>query len=194
MPHPPQRSSHHHRAPRPPSSSASASGSTSTAQRPAQRPPPQHHAQQQQQARPSAPSSIPDTGLGLTAQEIQTLRQHQQAAHNQARSSAGSQASSQGRLLLDPASLNLLARHFDQVLQSISGRLEQLDRAMAAATETQHTRVRSALQAADDTLARLRLIEEQSEELENEFAKIGRLREIVRSYRARVAEMERRLG
>ena len=73
-----------------------------------------------------APSSIADNRLGLSQQDIATLRQHQQLAHGQSRSSAGSQASSQGRLLLDPGSLQLLSRHFDRVMQAISQRLEQV--------------------------------------------------------------------
>jgi hypothetical protein len=85
--------------------------------------PPSHH-RSSQQAGP--PSSIPDNRLGLDPEDIATLRQHQQLAHAQARSPAGSQASSQGRLLLDPGSLQLLARHFDRVMQAISQRLEQV--------------------------------------------------------------------
>ena len=77
-------------------------------------------------ASPSAASSVADNRLGLSAQDVATLRQHQQLAHSQARSSAGSQASSQGRLLLDPGSLQLLSRHFDRVMQAISQRLEQV--------------------------------------------------------------------
>ena len=50
----------------------------------------------------------------------------QQLAHRNAQSSAGSQASSQGRLLLDASSLQLLQRHFDRVMQAIAQRLEQV--------------------------------------------------------------------
>lgn len=74
----------------------------------------------------SAASSIADNRLGLSAQDVATLRQHQQLAHSQARSPAGSQASSQGRLLLDPGSLQMLTRHFDRVMQAIHQRLEQV--------------------------------------------------------------------
>jgi len=62
----------------------------------------------------------------LSPADLATLRQHQQLAHAQARSSAGSQASSQGRLLLDPTSLTLLGRHFDRVMQAIGQRLDQV--------------------------------------------------------------------
>lgn len=74
----------------------------------------------------ATPTSISDNRLGLSAQDVATLRQHQQLAHAQARSPAGSQASSQGRLLLDPGSLQLLSRHFDRVMQAIGQRLDQV--------------------------------------------------------------------
>ena len=74
----------------------------------------------------SPPTSIADTRLNLSPEDLATLRQHQHLAHAQARSPAGSQASSQGRLLLDPGSLTLLARHFDRVMQAIGQRLDQV--------------------------------------------------------------------
>jgi transposase len=50
------------------------------------------------------------------------------------------------------------------------------------------------MQAADAEIARFRAILQQIDELENEFEKIKRVREIVRSFKGRVEEMERRLG
>ena len=47
---------------------------------------------------------------------------------------------------------------------------------------------------ADAEIARFRAILQQIDELENEFEKIKRIREMVRSWRARVEQMERRLG
>lgn len=47
---------------------------------------------------------------------------------------------------------------------------------------------------ADNEIARFRAILQQIDELETEFDKIKRIREIVRSFRARVEQMERRLG
>ena len=47
---------------------------------------------------------------------------------------------------------------------------------------------------ADAEIARFRAILQQIDELENEFEKIKRIRDIVRSWRARVEQMERRLG
>jgi hypothetical protein len=47
---------------------------------------------------------------------------------------------------------------------------------------------------ADAEIARFRAILQQIDELENEFEKIKRIREMVRSWRARVEQMERRIG
>ncbi|KAI5371156.1 hypothetical protein Slin14017_G020350 [Septoria linicola] len=142
----------------------------------------------------ATPSSVADNRLGLSAQDVTTLRQHQQLAHSQARSPAGSQASSQGRLLLDPGSLQLLSRHFDRVMQAISQRVEQLNQATERATQAQYDRSGNAIQMADNEIARFRAILHQIDELETEFDKIKRIREIVRGFRARVEQMERRLG
>nr|POE79591.1 hypothetical protein CFP56_07656 [Quercus suber] len=150
-----------------------------------------HHAQHH--ASPT-PSSVSDTRLGLSPQDVATLRQHQQLAHAHARSPAGSQASSQGRLLLDPSSLAMLARHFDRVMQAIAQRLDQLNQATEIATQTQYDRAGNALQLADAEIARFRAILRQIDELEAEFEKISRIREIVRGFRQRVEQMERRLG
>ncbi|KAK4508005.1 hypothetical protein PRZ48_001740 [Zasmidium cellare] len=146
-----------------------------------------------QPATPSA-GSVADNRLGLSQQDIATLRQHQQLAHAQARSPAGSQASSQGRLLLDPGSLQLLSRHFDRVMQAISQRLEQLNQATERATQAQYDRSGNAIQMADAEIARFRNILHQIDELETEFDKIKRIREIVRGFRSRVEHLERRIG
>ncbi|TKA27624.1 hypothetical protein B0A50_04456 [Salinomyces thailandicus] len=142
---------------------------------------PSTHPRSPQQA--AAPTSIADNRLGLAPQDVATLRQHQQLAHAQARSPAGSQASSQGRLLLDPGSLQLLSRHFDR-----------LNRATEIATQAQYDRAGNAIQAADAEIARFRAILQQIDELETEFDKIKRIREIVRGFRARVEHLESRLG
>ncbi|EMF16697.1 uncharacterized protein SEPMUDRAFT_145884 [Sphaerulina musiva SO2202] len=167
-------------------------------------PPPSSQHRSPPQAATAAPSSsssstspspsVADNRLGLSPQDVAALRQHQQLAHAQARSTAGSQASSQGRLLLDPSSLQLLSRHFDRVMQAISQRLEQLNQATERATQAQYDRSGNAIQMADQEIARFRAILHQIDELETEFDKIKRIREIVRGFRARVEHMERRLG
>ncbi|TKA81876.1 hypothetical protein B0A55_01572 [Friedmanniomyces simplex] len=151
-----------------------------------------HQPRSPQQA--ATPTSIPVNRLGLSPQDVATLQQHQQLAHAQQRSPAGSQASSQGRLLLDPGSLQLLSRHFDRIMQAISQRLEQLNRATEIATQSQYDRAGNALQVADAEIARFRAILQQTDDLETELDKIKRIREIVRGFRARVEHMERRLG
>lgn len=47
---------------------------------------------------------------------------------------------------------------------------------------------------ADQEIARFRALLQQIDELETEFEKIKRIREIVRGFRARVEQMEARLG
>ena len=47
---------------------------------------------------------------------------------------------------------------------------------------------------ADNEIARFRAILQQIDELETEFDKIKRIREIVRGFRARVEHLERQIG
>lgn len=65
---------------------------------------------------------------------------------------------------------------------------------MEIATTAQHDRAGSTIQAADAEIARFRQILQQIDDLETEFEKIKRIREIVRTFRARVEQMDRRLG
>jgi molybdopterin-biosynthesis enzyme MoeA-like protein len=68
----------------------------------------------------SPPAYIPDTQLGLNPEDVQVLRYAQHQANSTSR--AASAASSQGRLLLDPSSLQQLNAYFDRVLGSIQQR------------------------------------------------------------------------
>ncbi|KAF2722206.1 hypothetical protein K431DRAFT_302811 [Polychaeton citri CBS 116435] len=145
----------------------------------------------------SVPQAVPFSRLGISQQDAATLQQHQQLAltsQGSARSPTGSQASSQGRLLLDPTSLTLLGRHFDRVMGAIQQRLEQLNDATERAMQQQYDRAGNAIEMADAEIARFRNILHQIDELETEFDKIRRIREIVRGFRARVEELERRIG
>ena len=91
------------------------------------------------------PASIPDTQLGLSAAEIQILRQHQAIvlqphsstssvrgrgnARNSSSSRGTSTASSgQGRLMLNPGSLSALGQHFDRLMLAIQGRVDAVSR------------------------------------------------------------------
>jgi K+/H+ antiporter YhaU regulatory subunit KhtT len=65
---------------------------------------------------------------------------------------------------------------------------------MEIATTAQHDRAGNAIQVADAEIARFRQILQQIDDLETEFEKIKRIREIVRTFRARVEQMDRRLG
>ncbi|KAF2203864.1 hypothetical protein GQ43DRAFT_410700 [Delitschia confertaspora ATCC 74209] len=141
-------------------------------------------------------SSIPDSQLGLTQSEIHLLRQHQQIALSQAGSSssrAASRASSQGRLLLDPTSLQALSAHFDRLMHSIQQRWQALSQQTQIATQIQYDRAGNAIQMADAEIARFRAILREIDELEVEFDKVRRIGEIVKGFRARVQHLERRI-
>lgn len=96
----------------------------------------------------SATQSIADTALGLTAAEVQILRTQQQTiaqrAHqgaaaergrgtsrhsqqpNSRAASAASSQSLQGRVLLDPRSLQNLQVHLENVVRSVEGRIDEV--------------------------------------------------------------------
>lgn len=76
---------------------------------------------------------------------------------------------------------------------AIQTRLEALNRATELATAAQGARGADALAVADAEIARFRALLRQIDELEAEFEKIGRIREMVRGFRARVEAMERRV-
>ncbi|KAF9737922.1 hypothetical protein PMIN06_009092 [Paraphaeosphaeria minitans] len=141
-------------------------------------------------------TSIPDNQLGLSQSEVQLLRQHQQIALSQQGSSssrAASHASSQGRLLLDPTSLQALSAHFDRLMYSIQQRWHYLNQQTQTATTFQSTRAGAAIQNADAEIARFRAILREIDELQLEFDKVRRVGEIVKGFRARVQHLERRI-
>lgn len=142
----------------------------------------------------SPANSVPDTSLGLTNDEIALLRHHQQAATSTAGGSssrAASRASSQGLLLLDGSSLAALGRHFDRLMEQISARLDWLTQQSATVAQQQYDRAGNAIAIADAEIARFHDILRQIDELEVDFDRIKHIRDIVRSYRQRVEEMER---
>lgn len=68
-------------------------------------------------------SAIPVSELGLNATESRFLQQQIAASQQGSNSSrAASHVSSQGRLLLDPTSLQALSAHFDRLMYSIQQR------------------------------------------------------------------------
>ncbi|MCJ1368659.1 hypothetical protein MMC16_007804 [Acarospora aff. strigata] len=155
----------------------------------------------------SSPQSIPDTQLGLSSDEVQILRQHQQIALSQAAGSsrgrgagrgssssrATSAASSHGRLLLDPGSLQALGYHFDRLMQAIQSRVEALTQQTQICTQAQYDRAGNAMAIADAEIARFRSILQQIDELEVEFDKVRHIRDIVKGFRGRLEGLERRL-
>ncbi|KAL3460628.1 hypothetical protein BJX64DRAFT_290107 [Aspergillus heterothallicus] len=156
-------------------------------------------------------ASIPDTSLGLTSSEIQILRQQQQLAlqgghtgngisrgrgtgrTSNSSSRAASAASSHGRLLLDPMSLRALSHQLDGLQQQIQNRLEYLEDQMQLSIQNSYDRAGNVIQNADAEIARTRSILVSIDELENELAKIGHIREIVRAYRGRIEGLDQRL-
>jgi hypothetical protein len=142
-------------------------------------------------------NSVPDTQLGLTNDEITLLRHHQQIAASTAGGSsssrAASRASSQGLLLLDGHSLAALGRHFDRLMQQIQARLDYLAEQSQMVAQQQYDRAGNAIAIADAEIARFHDILRQIDELEADFDKISNIREMVRSFRQRVEEMDQQL-
>ena len=80
--------------------------------------------------------SIADTALGLSAAEIQILRTQQQTIVQRTSqrtsqrslhiSSAATSQSLQGRVLLDPHSLQNLQDHLQNVVRAVEGRIDEV--------------------------------------------------------------------
>ncbi|KAJ5484791.1 hypothetical protein N7539_004779 [Penicillium diatomitis] len=156
-------------------------------------------------------SSIPDTSLGLTSSEIQILRQQQQIAlqgghagnggsrgrgtgrTSNSSSRATSAASSQGRLLLDPMSLRALSHQLDDLQAQIRGRIEYLEDQMQRSIRNSYDRAGNVIRNADAEIARTRSILASIDELDNELAKIAHIRDIVKSFRARIETLDHRM-
>ncbi|KAE8350367.1 hypothetical protein BDV28DRAFT_40436 [Aspergillus coremiiformis] len=159
----------------------------------------------------SVSASIPDTSLGLTSSEIQILRQQQQIAlqgghaangvsrgrgtgrSSNSSSRAASAASSHGRLLLDPMSLRALSHQLDALQEQIRSRIDYLEGQMQLSIQNTYDRAGNVIRNADAEIARTRSILASLDELENEMAKIGHIREIVKAYRGRIEGLDQRL-
>ncbi|KAK2040318.1 hypothetical protein LZ31DRAFT_474727 [Colletotrichum somersetense] len=150
-------------------------------------------------------NAVPDTQLGLTYEEIQLLRQGQQAALGQgpagggggsSSSRAASRASSnqQGLLLLDSTSLAALGRYFDRVMGQIEQQILYLSEQSSVFTTAQFDRAGNLVDGADAEIARYHDLLRQLDELELDFDRVRHIKDIVRGYRARVEEMERELA
>ncbi|KAK2747262.1 hypothetical protein FQN55_005257 [Onygenales sp. PD_40] len=162
----------------------------------------------------SASTSIPDARFGLTSAEMQMAVHQQQIAlqgshagslvsrgrgmgrnsnSSSRATSAASAASSQGRLLLDPDSLQALYYQLEHLLRDIRQRIEYLNEQSEISIQNTYDRAGNVVANADVEIARMRQILANIDELENEFVKIRRIRDIVRQYRSRVESLDHRL-
>ena len=138
-------------------------------------------------------NAVPDTQLGLTAEEIQLLRQGQAALGGSSSSRAASRASSQGLLLLDSSSLASLGRYFDRLMGNIEQNMQYLSEQAQMFTQVQYDHAGNIIDGADAEIARYTEILRQLDELEVDFDRIAHIKEIVKGYRSRVEDMERDL-
>ncbi|KAK3394409.1 hypothetical protein B0H63DRAFT_45155 [Podospora didyma] len=145
----------------------------------------------------AANNAVPDTDLGLTDEEIQLLRQGQQAmtagGGGSQSSRAASRASSQGMLMIDSSSLAALGRHFDRVMQHIQQQMEYLMEQSQVVTMQVYDRAGNLIDNADAEIARYHDIMRQIDELELDFDRIAHIRDIVRDFRSRAENLEREL-
>jgi hypothetical protein len=70
----------------------------------------------------------------------------------------------------------------------------QLSQQTLDATNSHHRRATSVADMANKEMERLRDILRQCDELQNEFLKIKRIGDIVKGFRARVEDLEKRIG
>lgn len=141
-----------------------------------------------------ATNAVPDTQLGLSAEEIQLLRQGQAALGGGSTSSrAASRASSQGLLLLDSSSLASLGRYFDRLMANIEQNIRYLSERAQMFTQVQYDRAGNIIDGADAEIERYHDLIRQLDELEVDFDRIAHIKEIVKGYRSRVEELERDL-
>ncbi len=163
-------------------------------------------------------STVRVSDLGLNSSEQRYLQEQIATAasqHGSSSSRAASRASSQGRLLLDPSSLQALGAHFDRLMYSIQQRWQyvrklatrllcsvwdsstltaaQLTQQTQTATQVQYDRAGNAMQMADAEIARFRSILREIDELQVEFDKVRRIGEIVKGFKARVDYLDRRI-
>ena len=138
-------------------------------------------------------NAVPDTQLGLTAEEIQLLRQGQAALAGSSSSRAASRASSQGLLMLDSSSLTALGRYFDRLMASIEQNIRYLSEQTQMFTQVQYDRAGNIIDGADAEIARFHQIMQQLEELEMDFDRIANVKDIVKSHRSRVEDLEKSL-
>jgi hypothetical protein len=127
----------------------------------------------------SSSSAISDVPLGITNEEIQLLRRHQMAAAHiigGSSSKGASRASSQGLPLLD--STTALTRPFDQLIQHMQDRLDNLSDQSQAVVQQQYDEAGNAIETADIEIARFNDINRQIDELSGGYDSIVHFREV----------------
>jgi hypothetical protein len=78
-------------------------------------------------------------------------------------------------------------------MQQISDRLDYLSEQSQVVAQQQYDRAGNAIEIADAEIERLNNILRQIDELEDDFDRMARLKDIVKTFRARVEEVERRV-
>ncbi|TLS21656.1 uncharacterized protein PpBr36_09434 [Pyricularia pennisetigena] len=146
-------------------------------------------------------NAVPIDQLGLTEEDALAL--HQAQAHinrgggggaGSSSSRAASRASSQGLLMMDTSSLRQLGHHFDRVIRGIQERIQHLTEQCDAATRAMYDEAGNLVADADAEIARYHRIMAELDDLDLEFDRIENIREIVRGYRQRAADLERELA
>ncbi|KLU83429.1 hypothetical protein MAPG_02489 [Magnaporthiopsis poae ATCC 64411] len=146
----------------------------------------------------SQQNTVPINQLGLTNDDALLLQQTQiqvaAAAGGSSSSRAASRASSQGLLMMDTGSLAQLGRHFDRAMQQIQQRIAYLSEQCEVATRAMYDEAGNIVADADAEIARFHRLNEELDALDLEFDRIQNIRDIVKAYRQRAAELERELA
>lgn len=90
------------------------------------------------------------------------------------------------------SSTNLSIRNLNR-LDSVDSDPHQLEDQMQLSIQNSYDRAGNVIRNADAEIARTRAILTSIDDLENELAKIGHIREIVKTYRGRIEGLDQRL-
>ncbi|KAL0636049.1 hypothetical protein Q9L58_004955 [Maublancomyces gigas] len=141
------------------------------------------------------PPPLTDPSLHLSHEDLSYIAAQQRRLRSAPPSSTTiSSAGSAGGLSLDPGALQALSTHFDNLLASITQRVETLSVQTLRSTQASHRRASKVVDHATIEIETLRDILRQCDELQNEFLKIKRIGEIVKGFRIRVDSLEKRIG
>lgn len=128
----------------------------------------------------------------LPEEDIALMRHHDlQAAVSTAHGRSPFSSAFESLLTLDGTSLAAFSKHFDLLTKQIQDLLDYLSEQSQIVAREQYDRSGNPISIADSEIARFNHILRQIDELENDFNRIRQIREIVRTYRQRVEDMER---